>query len=132
MRKSVRLKYRKEMLMELGVTERVVDSLDRLEELLPRKLKFKVIPDLTNSTEWLLVLKNVHNWRTMGHGNNTACCWYLSVGDANELVESAVLLFGGDIDHLWEVNGIGSVKLSLVPFQTLDELEMKCKLKGIA
>ena len=121
--------------MELGVTERVVDSLDRLEELLPRKLKFKVITELTDSTDWLLVLKNVYNWRTIVYGGNLTgwCRWNLSHGDVDELVKNVILLFGsGNVNYLGEVDGIDSVKLSLVPFQTLDELEMKCKLKGIA
>jgi len=135
MRKRDRLNYRREMLMELGVSERVVDSLDRLEGLLPRKLKFKVIPKLTYTTAgWFLVLKNVYNWKTMLWGGNLVpCSWNLYGDDVDEQVENVILLFGsGNEDHLDEDGGIGSVKLSLVQFQSLDELEMKCMLKGIA
>lgn len=134
MTKNDRLKNRKEMLMELGVSERVVVSLDRLEKLLPRKLRFKVIQDPKNSTNWLLVLKNVYNWRTMVYGGNLVgwCSWNLSYGDVDELVKNVILLFGnGNVNYLGEAGGIDSVKLSLVPFQSLDELEMKCMLKGM-
>lgn len=135
MRKRDRLNYRRGLLMELGVTERVVDSLDRLEELLPRKLKFRVITERANSADWVLVLKNVYNWRTIVYSGNLAgwCRWNLSYGDADELVKNAILLFGsGNVNYLGEAGRAGSVRLSLVPFQTLDELEMKCMLKGIA